>query len=245
MSFDKRYGCKSDGTMTSQSLSSRAMSFDVALLRAFHHLLSLNPFRSGQCLSTLLSTTINSTESASQSLSIREMSFDLREYPKYVKLGTSQSLSIRAMSFDFVHKDMHKAPVVSQSLSIRAMSFDFCSEKKTEIMNKSQSLSSRAMSFDAIPPLVYYRRFMSQSLSSRAMSFDRTTSGRTTESNVSIPFDQGNVFRHYNFQQIKGKQTSLNPFRSGQCLSTAPKEADATFVSQVSIPFDQGNVFRQ
>ena len=124
--------------------------------------MGLNPFRSGQCLSTLLSTTINSTESA------------------------------------------------SQSLSIRAMSFDFCSEKKTEIMNKSQSLSSRAMSFDAIPPLVYYRRFMSQSLSSRAMSFDRTTSGRTTESNVSIPFEQGDVFRRFRFlciRMAKGSQS--------------------------------------
>ena len=36
---------------------------------------------------------------------------------------------------------------------------------------------------------------------------------------VSIPFDQGNVFRRerwkYNLAEV-----SLNPFRSGQCLST-------------------------
>ena len=36
------------------------------------------------------------------------------------------------------------------------------------------------------------------------MSFDRTTSGRTTESNVSIPFDQGNVFRPDEAYEVHG-----------------------------------------
>ena len=59
---------------------------------------------------------------------------------------------------------------------------------------------------------------------------------------VSIPFDQGNVFRHlwqfrHNFIYM-----SLNPFRSGQCLSTYDYcKRSSCFVS---IPFDQGNVFR-
>ena len=41
--------------------------------------LSLNPFRSGQCLSTLNSYEKESKEFKSQSLSIRAMSFDIPE----------------------------------------------------------------------------------------------------------------------------------------------------------------------
>ena len=41
----------------------------------------------------------------------------------------------------------------------------------------------------------------------------------STVSDVSIPFDQGNVFRHIEGAQAK-LNSSLNPFRSGQCLST-------------------------
>ena len=36
---------------------------------------------------------------------------------------------------------------------------------------------------------------------------------------VSIPFEQGNVFRR-NTQYWTGRGRSLNPFRSGRCLST-------------------------
>ena len=83
---------------------------------------------------------------------------------------------------------------------------------------------------------------------------------------VSIPFDQGNVFRHSRTIKKKGDPLSqslsiramsfdnlqerickrtfcLNPFRSGQCLST--KDGQQVWVHPfVSIPFDQGNVFR-
>ena len=38
--------------------------------------------------------------------------------------------------------------------------------------------------------------------------------------------------------------TSLNPFGTGQCLSTT-QEALSYFVIEVSIPLEQGNVFRQ
>ena len=76
------------------------------------------------------------------------------------------------------------------------MSFDFCSEKKTEIMNKSQSLSSRAMSFDALGTATTTEQAVSQSLSSRAMSFDAKSVGHNDlTSAVSIPFEQGDVFR--------------------------------------------------
>ena len=63
--------------------------------------------------------------------------------------------------------------------------------------------------------------YKSQSLSIRAMSFDEEMDSRLTEMDkVSIPFDQGNVFR----------LVKLNL---------------RVHYLQVSIPFDQGNVFRQ
>ena len=60
----------------SQSLSIRAMSFDTT--QAFKSFLeeSLNPFRSGQCLSTNVQGISMTIAKESQSLSIRAMSFD-------------------------------------------------------------------------------------------------------------------------------------------------------------------------
>ena len=39
---------------------------------------------------------------------------------------------------------------------------------------------------------------------------------------VSIPFDQGDVFRLNDEEVIKTELRGLNPFRSGRCLSTQP-----------------------
>ena len=58
MSFDKSCGFATVEEGMSQSLSIRAMSFDEEGIDAYNALIGLNPFRSGQCLST------NSTESA-------------------------------------------------------------------------------------------------------------------------------------------------------------------------------------
>ena len=59
---------------------------------------------------------------------------------------------------------------------------------------------------------------------------------------VSIPFEQGDVFRQSNFNQLI-KNQGLNPFRTGRCLSTKEK-GDLFSLPQVSIPFEQGDVFR-
>ena len=108
----------------------------------------LNPFRSGQCLSTDLQCYVVLKGDLSQSLSIRAMSFD-RSLLGTSVTATSQSLSIRAMSFDrwrprygsrynevsipFDQGNVFRLIMfglgqavrsVSQSLSIRAMSFD-------------------------------------------------------------------------------------------------------------------------
>ena len=76
------------------------------------------------------------------------------------------------------------------------------------------------------------------------MSFDPANfKNFITTVNVSIPFDQGNVFRQ-NGWTVSTLTTCLNPFRSGQCLSTGTTNYTGTG-KIVSIPFDQGNVFRQ
>ena len=59
----------------------------------------------------------------------------------------------------------------------------------------SQSLSSRAMSFDTAVTRRLDEKVQSQSLSSRAMSFDEVMKTNEQWVKVSIPFEQGNVFR--------------------------------------------------
>ena len=77
MSFDAPEDAKYFPLSQSQSLSIRAMSFDgkgedVKLIDPY----CLNPFRSGQCLSTNLEFDTPAQAVLSQSLSIRAMSFD-------------------------------------------------------------------------------------------------------------------------------------------------------------------------
>ena len=61
----------------SQSLSNRAMSFDLGDLLCLSKLYSgLNPFRTGRCLSTRKEWLETGEVQASQSLSNRAMSFD-------------------------------------------------------------------------------------------------------------------------------------------------------------------------
>ena len=56
------------------------------------------------------------------------------------------------------------------------------------------------------------------------MSFDLNNAIRSIATGtVSIPFDQGNVFRLKQLRAYQEYIDCLNPFRSGQCLST--KEA--------------------
>ena len=84
---------------------------------------------------------------------------------------------------------------------------------------------------------------MSQSLLNRAMSFDRKKMNFLLPlKKVSIPLEQGNVFR----LTTKLKRTTkmgLNPFGTGQCLSTKAQLVER-MARAVSIPLEQGNVFR-
>ena len=84
----------------------------------------------------------------------------------------------------------------------------------------SLSLSSRAMSFDPmLKPIVEAIR-TSQSLWNRAGSFDRLSIWFRPSTSVSIPLEQGGVFRHY--------------------ITITDTEK-----MNVSIPLEQGGVFRR
>ena len=75
------------------------------------------------------------------------------------------------------------------------------------------------------------------------MSFDCNIRSVLLDKRVSIPFDQGNVFRLKAKKEDRKVSRGLNPFRSGQCLSTDENGLTLERIL-VSIPFDQGNVFR-
>ena len=98
-------------------------------------------------------------------------------------------------------QDMHKAPTVekpaSQSLWNRAVSFDLDLVKGKVSVEKSQSLWNRAVSFD---------------LSNKNFIHSSTS--------VSIPLEQGSVFRLKLPSRLSRATLGLNPFGTGQCLST-------------------------
>ena len=75
------------------------------------------------------------------------------------------------------------------------------------------------------------------------MSFDGYTSNLSRSfRRVSIPLEQGSVFRH-KYPLTLVHYFGLNPFGTGQCLSTvAVKGTDINL--NVSIPLEQGSVFR-
>ena len=74
------------------------------------------------------------------------------------------------------------------------------------------------------------------------MSFDSVATATTASIEVSIPFDQGNVFRLRRF--IMSIKTLLSQSLSIRAMSFDLYYGDLLCLSNVSIPFDQGNVFR-
>ena len=84
---------------------------------------------------------------------------------------------------------------LSQSLWNRAMSYDAPFTNKLTFQLRSQSLWNRAMSYDTLKKPLSQKRLVSQSLWNRAMSYDEPV-----KSNVKI--------------------WGLNPFGTGQCLTT-------------------------
>ena len=132
--------------------------------------------------------------------------------------------------------------VLSQSLWNRAMSFDLVIKGITSITDQSQSLWNRAMSFDDEAKFVSCGALKSQSLWNRAMSFDKPNIMQERYLRVSIPLEQGNVFRQKTVK-LHGTDKKVSiPLEQGNVFR--PKLPLWCKFQNVSIPLEQGNVFR-
>ena len=123
------------------------------------------------------------------------------------------------------------------------MSFDAVCRIERGLITLSQSLWNRAVSFDSIEASADVVSTLSQSLWNRAVSFDVCSSAsKLMNISVSIPLEQGSVFRRNRqlsidltlSQSLWNRAVSfdeegelklialpcLNPFGTGQCLST-------------------------
>ena len=77
------------------------MSYDFYKLKNHHEFGGLNPFGTGQCLTTLRINLLK-IEEKSQSLWNRAMSYDRNRYLLVIHQVRSQSLWNRAMSYDLI-----------------------------------------------------------------------------------------------------------------------------------------------
>ena len=133
----------------SQSLSSRAMSFDQSNKSIFNKSNRVSiPFEQGDVFRPMWFPKRKLTRSSSQSLSSRAMSFDGQNVVVTKAYYLSQSLSSRAMSFDCVNV-VKQAPMAG----LNPFRAGRCLSTYRRIhygtyIERSQSLSSRAMSFD-------------------------------------------------------------------------------------------------
>ena len=93
------------------------------------------------------------------------------------------------------------------------------SKKQIEIESRSQSLWNRAVSYDYFLHVIKMKSF------------------------VSIPLEQGSVLRHLKGNASRLAEICLNPFGTGQCLTTVTLES-LNLQARVSIPLEQGSVLR-
>ena len=177
---------------------------------------SLNPFRAGRCLSTEILNAIAWQGLVSIPFEQGDV-FRLKQVTsRWHTSGLNPFRAGRCLSTEtFVNLPL---TLTSQSLSSRAMSFDPDRRRKHN-SKQSQSLSSRAMSFDH---LLHQMKSMS--------------------SVVSIPFEQGDVFRQkaYNWSNDLVLSQSL----SSRAMSFDTESLRLEAIKDVSIPFEQGDVFR-
>ena len=147
MSFDYSRNYHSSCENGSQSLSSRAMSFDYYCCRFISIRVVSIPFEQGNVFRHSDYQEIKGASLVSIPFEQGNVFRLIIEVINYI-FSVSQSLSSRAMSFDTNTISSLFATVSSQSLSSRAMSFDLLNYSTKQKKLKSQSLSSRAMSFD-------------------------------------------------------------------------------------------------
>ena len=133
--------------------------------------LSLNPFGTGQCLTTAKDKQMSNREESLNPFGTGQCLTTQRE--KALIYSLSQSLWNRAVSYDLELSDKQRKGQLSQSLWNRAVSYDEITRTNGSASRKSQSLWNRAVSYD-----------------------------------------DGSV-------STIGIQIGLNPFGTGQCLTTA------------------------
>ena len=179
---------------------------------------------------------------------------------RFNHFGTGQGLSTIPEDFGYIPVFV-SIPLEQDWVFRQSLQFD------ERIQAASQSFWNRARSFDFIVCNHSRRKKVFQSLQNRAGSFDLDDIFTNPEKYlVSIPLEQGRVFRLT--IDIDGKETfvpqslqnragsfdlsqhgnispfvHLNPFRTGQGLSTASVHLNAK-INHISIPLEQGRVFR-
>ena len=209
----------SDGaSLASQSLSIRAMSFDICVLVRSQTSTSLNPFRSRRCLSTELARMVFFGDVKSKSLSSRAMSFD-----RWIGNGlqTIRSLNpFRAgrclstyyccwfiycwiVSIPFEQGDVFRYYYVYSFIIIYNVSIPF---DQGNVFRLNQLWKIQHISLNPFRS--------GQCLSTNTLAQSTAVSSLN-------PFRSGQCLStDSDYQEIKGASLSLNPFRSGQCLST-------------------------
>ena len=148
------------------------------------------------------------------------------------------------MSFDFSTLDSRQESKLSQSLSSRAMSFDdiHCIDIQINKICLNPFRAGRCLSTERRGDKTVLCSRLNPFRAGRCLSTDDVLNMRT-HFRVSIPFEQGDVFRPRNGDSSESIGLCLNPFRAGRCLSTK-KERQLQMLENVSIPFEQGDVFR-
>ena len=102
------------------------------------------------------------------------------------------------------------------------MSFDNKNESKVEVVEVSLNPFRAGRCLSTINKLSNVSPFngLNPFRAGRCLSTGEFLSNSYEWNKVSIPFEQGDVFRH-DFADWLGGELSLNPFRAGRCLSTA------------------------
>ena len=228
--------------LLSQSLSSRAMSFDRRIYYGTYIERCLNPFRAGRCLSTNVEK--NSWLCLYVSIPFEQGDvFRLHSiaYNSQLEIGLNPFRAGRCLSTQFYLKfnddDVSLNPFrAGRCLSTVLVWYPFSS------LNKSQSLSSRAMSFDRKSKR---RRHCSLEVSipfEQGDVFRHKKQRKALAFRVSIPFEQGDVFRHT--QKVHIAITPQSQSLSSRAMSFDKRRRHCSLELKVSIPFEQGDVFR-
>ena len=180
----------------SQSLWNRAVSYDVQSYLLLVHLLGLNPFGTGQCLTTSVTSSVSAVGLGPNPFGTGQCLTTVELIALQHQHHPSQSLWNRAVSYDLLSRS-----IIWQSKSLNPFGTGQClttSQNRSQrghlrslnpfgtgqcltttwkafrvnLNNESQSLWNRAVSYDSREFSRCYLNSWSQSLWNRAVSYD-------------------------------------------------------------------------